>query len=55
MKRHQEKRGKQIPQNSPKPGLKLLEILLRGKEKQTFRWTTFKIEKARKDRIDKQA
>jgi hypothetical protein len=33
MKRHQEKRGKEILQNSPKPGLKLLAILLRVKEK----------------------
>jgi hypothetical protein len=55
MKRHQEKRGKEIPQNSPKPGPKLLAILLRGKEKQTFRWTTCKIEKESKDRIEKQA
>ena len=37
-----------------KPGLKLLAILLRGKEKETFRLTTCKIEKAMKDKIEQQ-
>ena len=54
MKRHQEKRGNEIPQNSLKPVLKLLAILLRGKEKETFRLTTCKTEKAKKDMIEKQ-
>ena len=54
MKRHQKKRGKEIPQNFLKPGLKLLAILLRGKEKETFRLTTCRIEKAKKDMIEQQ-
>jgi hypothetical protein len=46
------KRGKEIPQNFLKPRLKLLAIL--GKEKETFRLTTCRIEKAKKDMIEQQ-
>jgi len=53
MKRKQEKKGKENPQNFPKLGLKLLAILLIGKEKKTFRLKTCKIEKPSKDKIEK--
>jgi hypothetical protein len=43
-----------ISKNFLKPGLKLLAILLRGKEKETFRLTTRRIEKAKKDMIEQQ-
>lgn len=54
---HEEKareEGKKIPPKFPKLGLKLLAILLIRKEKQTFKLTTCKIEKARKDKIEQQ-
>ena len=54
MKKKQEKKGKEIPPKFPKLGLKLLAILLIWKEKQTFKLATCKIEKARKDKIEKQ-
>ena len=45
MKRKKEKKENEVPQKIPKLGLKLLEILLIGKEKKKFKLETCTIEK----------